>query len=150
MMRLAKAGWTSCGWRGRNSPCLPVLSSCTARASIDGSIFLRPLCGAGRKIDIFQRWLAIYRTRPIIWSYHSRRLSDTHDSTKRFPQDVRDGRPGHPHMRSLERYLAGTHPGSASPGRETHSNTTLYISIAILYRVTKYTGRRQNDFNVYA
>jgi hypothetical protein len=32
--------------------------------------------------------------------------------------------------------------GRLSPGRESHSNTTLHISLAILY--TKYTGRRQN------
>ena len=35
-----------------------------------------------------------------------------------------------------------------SPGRCNHSDTTLYISLAILH--TKHTGRRQNDFNVYA
>ena len=35
-----------------------------------------------------------------------------------------------------------------SPGRSSHSDTTLYISLAILH--TKYTGWHQNDFNVYA
>ena len=38
--------------------------------------------------------------------------------------------------------------GDDSPGRLIHSDTTLYISLVFLY--TKYTGRRQNDFNVYA
>ena len=38
--------------------------------------------------------------------------------------------------------------GDFSPGRESHSDTALYISLVILYR--KFTGRRQNDFNVYA
>ena len=37
----------------------------------------------------------------------------------------------------------------ASPaGRYSHSDATLYISVVILH--TRYTGRRQNDFNVYA
>ena len=31
---------------------------------------------------------------------------------------------------------------------ESRSDTTLYILLVILY--TKYTGRRQNDFSVYA
>jgi hypothetical protein len=35
----------------------------------------------------------------------------------------------------------------ASPGRLTHSDTTLYIPLVILYR--KYTGGCDNDFNVY-
>jgi hypothetical protein len=35
--------------------------------------------------------------------------------------------------------------GPASPGR---SNGTRYIALAILYK--KYTGRRQNNFSVYA
>ena len=35
-----------------------------------------------------------------------------------------------------------------SPGRCSHSDTTLYVSLVILH--TKYTGRRQNDFNVHA
>ena len=34
------------------------------------------------------------------------------------------------------------------PGRLSHSDTALYISLVILY--TKYTGWRQNDFNVHA
>jgi hypothetical protein len=38
--------------------------------------------------------------------------------------------------------------GTISRGRESHSDTTLYISVVILY--TNYTGRRQNDFNAYA
>jgi D-arabinose 1-dehydrogenase-like Zn-dependent alcohol dehydrogenase len=38
--------------------------------------------------------------------------------------------------------------GLASPGRESHSDATLYISLGITH--TKYTGRRQNDFNVCA
>ena len=38
--------------------------------------------------------------------------------------------------------------GITSPGRQSHSNITLYISLVIIH--TKYTGRRQNDFNVYA
>jgi hypothetical protein len=40
--------------------------------------------------------------------------------------------------------------GLASPGRQSHSNTTLCISLVILHTSTTYTGRRQNDFNVYA
>ena len=35
-----------------------------------------------------------------------------------------------------------------SPGRYSHSDTTLYILLVILH--TKYTGRRQNDSNVHA
>ena len=42
-------------------------------------------------------------------------------------------------------YLAS---GRISHGRESHSDTTLYISLVIIY--TKYTGRRQNDFKVHA
>jgi diketogulonate reductase-like aldo/keto reductase len=38
--------------------------------------------------------------------------------------------------------------GEISPGRQSHSDRTLYISLVFLY--TKYTGWRQNDFNVYA
>ena len=38
--------------------------------------------------------------------------------------------------------------GFTSPGRQTHSDTALHIPLVILY--TKYTGWRQNDFNVYA
>jgi hypothetical protein len=38
--------------------------------------------------------------------------------------------------------------GGASPGRQSHSDTTLYISSLILH--TKYTGARDKDFNVYA
>jgi hypothetical protein len=41
-----------------------------------------------------------------------------------------------------------TTAGTASPGRSNHSNTTLYISLVILH--TQHTGRRRNDFNVYA
>ena len=37
--------------------------------------------------------------------------------------------------------------GRASPGRQSHSDTTLYISLVIIY--TKYTGWRQNDSNVH-
>ena len=37
---------------------------------------------------------------------------------------------------------------SLSPGRESHSDTTLYISSLILH--TEYTGWCENDFNVYA
>jgi hypothetical protein len=36
----------------------------------------------------------------------------------------------------------------ASPGRQSHSDATLYMSLVILY--TKYAGRRQNEFNVDA
>ena len=45
---------------------------------------------------------------------------------------------------------ASISPGSApaSPGRYSHSDTTLYISLVII--PTKYTGWRQNDVNVYA
>ena len=45
----------------------------------------------------------------------------------------------------LDRYpkLADA-PGGSSSGPDT----TLYIPLVILH--TKYTGRRQNDFNVYA
>ena len=35
-----------------------------------------------------------------------------------------------------------------SPGPYNHSDTTLRISLVILH--TEYTGRRDNDFNVYA
>ena len=38
--------------------------------------------------------------------------------------------------------------GSESPGRCSHSDPALYISLAILH--TKHTGRRQNDFNIHA
>jgi hypothetical protein len=38
--------------------------------------------------------------------------------------------------------------GLASHGRQSHSDTTLYISLVILH--TKYAGARQHDFNVYA
>ena len=38
--------------------------------------------------------------------------------------------------------------GEASPGRSSHSDTTLYISLMVLH--TKYTGLRENDFNAYA
>ena len=34
--------------------------------------------------------------------------------------------------------------GAASPGRQSHSDTTLYPSLAILH--TKHAGRRQNEF----
>jgi hypothetical protein len=68
-----------------------------------------------------------------------------------------------PEVVSTEKELAATHaalmaagacasisPGSApaSPGRYSHSDTTLYISSVIL--PTKYTGWCQNDVNVYA
>ena len=39
-------------------------------------------------------------------------------------------------------------PGGVSPGRYSHFDTTLYISLGNLH--TKYAGARQNDFNVYA
>jgi hypothetical protein len=42
----------------------------------------------------------------------------------------------------------GKHNGESSPGRESHSDTTLYISLVILH--TKYTGWCENDFNVHA
>ena len=38
--------------------------------------------------------------------------------------------------------------GLTSPGRQSHSNTTLRIALVILHAA--YTGRRQNDFDVYA
>ena len=38
--------------------------------------------------------------------------------------------------------------GTTSLGRERHSNTTLYISLAVLY--TTYTGWPRNDFDVHA
>jgi hypothetical protein len=38
--------------------------------------------------------------------------------------------------------------GDTSPGRQSHSDTTLYVSLVIFH--TKYTGWRDNDFNVYA
>jgi hypothetical protein len=38
--------------------------------------------------------------------------------------------------------------GTTSPGRSSHSDTTLYISSVILH--TKYTGLRETDFNVHA
>ena len=38
--------------------------------------------------------------------------------------------------------------GESCPGRYSHSDTTLYISLLILH--TKYTGARQNDFIVCA
>ena len=41
-----------------------------------------------------------------------------------------------------------TEAGYTSPGCSSHSDTTLYISLVILH--TKYTGARQNDFNVHA
>jgi hypothetical protein len=41
-----------------------------------------------------------------------------------------------------------TAAGGLSPGHHSHSDTTLYISLVVLH--TKYTGRRDNDFNVYA
>ena len=41
-----------------------------------------------------------------------------------------------------------TAAGSTSPRRYSHSDTTLCIALVFLY--TKYTGWRQNDFNVYA
>ena len=37
--------------------------------------------------------------------------------------------------------------GLASPGRQSHSGTALYVSLAILY--TQYAGWRENDFNIY-
>jgi hypothetical protein len=45
---------------------------------------------------------------------------------------------------SLERRLHG----GASHGGLSHSHTPLYISLVVLH--TKYTGRRQNDFDVHA
>jgi hypothetical protein len=38
--------------------------------------------------------------------------------------------------------------GTESPGRESHSDATLYLSLVILH--TKYTGWDKNDFSVYA
>jgi hypothetical protein len=38
--------------------------------------------------------------------------------------------------------------GAASPGRESHSGTTLHISLLILH--TKYTRWHDNGFNVHA
>ena len=37
---------------------------------------------------------------------------------------------------------------TASPGRSSHSDTTLYISLVIIH--TKYTGWRENGVNFYA
>jgi hypothetical protein len=42
-------------------------------------------------------------------------------------------------------------PGAPSPGRESHSDTTLYISLLILHtRHTECTRLRENDLNVHA
>ena len=38
--------------------------------------------------------------------------------------------------------------GAISPKRQSHSDTTLYISPAVVH--TKFTGRCDNDFNVHA
>jgi hypothetical protein len=38
--------------------------------------------------------------------------------------------------------------GGNSHGRCSHSDTAVYILLRILYK--KYTGWRQNDFNIYA
>ena len=38
--------------------------------------------------------------------------------------------------------------GTPRPGRESHSDTTLHISLVILH--TKYTGWREDECNVYA
>jgi hypothetical protein len=38
--------------------------------------------------------------------------------------------------------------GEYSPGRQSHSDTTLYISFVIIY--TKYTGWHQNDSTAHA
>jgi hypothetical protein len=38
--------------------------------------------------------------------------------------------------------------GATSPGRQRHSDATLYISFVILH--AKYAGARQNDSNVHA
>jgi hypothetical protein len=39
--------------------------------------------------------------------------------------------------------------GPTSPGRSNHSDTTLYSPLHVII-YTKYTGRRQKDFNFYA
>ena len=46
--------------------------------------------------------------------------------------------------------MVGANPlgGPSSPGRYCHSDTALYISLAILY--AKHTGRCENDVNVHA
>jgi hypothetical protein len=50
-------------------------------------------------------------------------------------------------MNTIFIYLFGP-SGGASPGRSSHSDTTLYILVVII--CTKRTGRRQNDFNFHA
>ena len=53
---------------------------------------------------------------------------------------------------SLKDYYHHTYPdkpaGNMSPGRQSHSNTTLCTSLSIFY--TKHTGRRQNDSTIHA
>ena len=52
---------------------------------------------------------------------------------------------------SLKDYYHHTYPdkpaGNMSPGRQSHSNTTLCTSLAIIY--SQYTAWRQHDFNVH-
>ena len=58
---------------------------------------------------------------------------------------IRERRPFWPLNLGAHRIMHEIYPGQDPQG---HSHTTLYIPSVIIY--TKYTGRRQNDFNVYA
>jgi hypothetical protein len=51
-------------------------------------------------------------------------------------------------VRVSDARMSGTSYGTCSPGRQRHSDITLYISLVIIH--TKYTGWHQNDFNVHA
>ena len=53
-----------------------------------------------------------------------------------------------PDLRQVELRHPRLLPGLNIPGHQRHSDTSLYISLVILY--PKYTGWRQNDVNVYA
>jgi hypothetical protein len=47
------------------------------------------------------------------------------------------------------RRAAGAPHGLLSPGRYSHSDTTLYIISLVILHI-KYTGARQSDPNLYA
>jgi hypothetical protein len=51
-------------------------------------------------------------------------------------------------MPELARGRGLAHDGCISPGRQSHFDTTLYISLLILH--TKYTGWRETDLNDHA
>jgi hypothetical protein len=65
------------------------------------------------------------------------------------PEPAQSGLADNKSMGDISQAFWATSAGSVSRGRQSHSNTILYISLVILY--TKYTGNCvRNDFTVHA